>query len=408
MRLSKIVVFMLCIVTFAVNAQKNKSNTKPKVTQKTPPSEPAPVVVPKAETPQAEVNNTKKAEPVTIPMAERATVEISAPTPRSTPSPATKVPTYARKDANAERAAMSDSLSVHPIDPSNILYRITNWRRMDLKEKINQPFFSKNNEITKFLIDGVRNGKLVPYSNDSLNTVLSLEAFNKNLLMENTGGDGLSEEEKKAGFGDANTTKADDGWGGANDKPKSTTPAKTNKPSEGVDDGWGNIVPAKGANTANSKGAANDWSNGPSASAGANVIEYFARDLTILEIKEDFIFDKQRSRAYNSIQTITIVIPAEKTTRGFDVPVASFRYKDLHNYFKANPKAIWYNFKNISQHRNMSDAFDLRLFNARIIKQSNPTDSYLVDIYKGDQEGLRASELLEHKLMEFEHNLWEY
>jgi hypothetical protein len=293
-------------------------------------------------------------------------------------------------------------LSVYPIDASNVLYRITNWRRMDLKEKINQPFFSKNSEITKFLIDGVRKGQLIPYSNDSLNNVLSLEAFNQNLLMENTGGDGLSDEEKKAGFGD---TKADDGWGGTgSDKPKSTTPAKTKNTNEGVDDGWGNIVPAKAASTT----GGGDWSNGPATAAGASTVEYFARDLTILEIKEDFIFDKQRSRAYNSIQTISIIIPAEKTTRGFDVPVASFRYKDLHKYFKANPKAIWYNFKNISQHRNMSDAFDLRLFNARIIKQSNPTDSYLVDIFKGEKEGLRASELLEHKLMEFEHNLWEY
>ena len=56
----------------------------------------------------------------------------------------------------------------------------------------------------------------------------------------------------------------------------------------------------------------------------------------------------------------------------------------------------------------MADAFDLRLFNARIIKQSNANDAFLVDLYKGEKAGLRASELLEYKLMEFEHNLWEY
>ena len=127
-----------------------------------------------------------------------------------------------------------------------------------------------------------------------------------------------------------------------------------------------------------------------------------------MEIKEDYIFDKQRSRAYNSIQTISIIIPAEKTIKGFDVPVASFRYKDLDQYFRSNPKCIWYNFRNIAQHKNMADAFDLRLFNARIIKQSNPTDSFLVDLFKGEKAGLRASEQLEYKLMEFEHNLWEY
>ena len=56
----------------------------------------------------------------------------------------------------------------------------------------------------------------------------------------------------------------------------------------------------------------------------------------------------------------------------------------------------------------MADAFDLRLFSARIIKQSNPGDRFLVDSYKGEKAGLKASQQLEYKLMEYEHNLWEY
>ena len=59
---------------------------------------------------------------------------------------------------------------------------------MDLKEKINQPFFSRNNEITKFLIDGVKSGVLTAYTNDSVSTVLTSEGFAKNMLMEETGG----------------------------------------------------------------------------------------------------------------------------------------------------------------------------------------------------------------------------
>jgi hypothetical protein len=67
--------------------------------------------------------------------------------------------------------------SAHPIDEADIQYRAQIWRRMDLNEKINQPFFAENNQISKFLIDGVKAGLLIPYSNDSLNTKLSLEQF---------------------------------------------------------------------------------------------------------------------------------------------------------------------------------------------------------------------------------------
>lgn len=398
MKLQKLVLTIIVLLTvsgaFAQTKKKTTVKKKSGVTLQKPAETPAqsPVADPSLNTPAA---NTPSA---TVPMAEREVITVS--------DQSAKMPSKAANQGNingaAERAT-PDSLSVHPIDPSNVLYRITNWRRMDLKEKINQPFFSKNNEITKFLIDGVKSGVLTAYTNDSVSTVLALDAFLKNMQVEDAGGDQLSDEEKKAGFGE---TAADDGWGNA--KPSSTTPAKksTAPTGGGADDGWGggNTAAAKGAPAPTGQAAKpNDFN-----SAATPAAEYFARDLTILNIKEDYIFDKQRSRAYNSIQTISIIIPAEKTVKGFDVEVASFRYKDLDQYFRSNPKCIWYNFQNIAQHKNMADAFDLRLFNARIIKQSNPGDNYLVDLYKGEKAGLRASEQLEYKLMEFEHNLWEY
>lgn len=379
---------ILFMVNGALAQTKKKSTAKKakvvvqKPAQQAPKEEPAAVTTKPAET----TGNT-----VSVPMAEREQIVIP-----EQPAPTTKPAIN-----GAAEKVIVDSLSVHPIDPSNVLYRITNWRRMDLREKINQPFFSKNNEITKFLIDGVKSGVLTAYANDSVSTVLSLDAFNKNLQMEDTGGDGLSDEEKAAGFGNEPAAGADDGWG--NSKPSSTTPKGNTKPAAGTDDGWGNITPAKPT-----AGATTGTTNTTASAPAGGVVEYFARDLTILELKEDYIFDKQRSRAYNSIQTVSIVIPAEKTVRGFDVPVASFRYKDLDQYFRSNPKCVWYNFRNIAQHKNMADAFDLRLFSARIIKQSNAGDQFLVDIYKGEKAGLRASEQLEYKLMEFEHNLWEY
>lgn len=262
-------------------------------------------------------------------------------------------------------------LSVRPVHESNVMYKTTVWRRIDLNEKQNQPFFSKGAEITRHLIDAVKAGLLEVYTNDSLTTKMTLEQFNERMMMENSGG-GLSAEEKAAGLSES----ADDGWGGGGGA------ATENKPAEG--------------------GAA-----APTATASSGM-EYFPTQLTTLEIKEDWIFDKQRSRQYNDILTLTMYIPASQTQIGFDKPVATFKYKELERYFRSNPKCIWYNAANVAQHKNLADAFELRLFHGKIIKRSNALDKFLDDVYKSPREGLLKSQQLEHELMEFEHNLWEY
>ncbi|MBB6005631.1 gliding motility protein GldN [Arcicella rosea] len=266
--------------------------------------------------------------------------------------------------------------SVRPIDDSNIMWKMRLWRRMDLNEKQNQPFFSKGNEITKYLMEWVQSGVLQPYKNDSLKTKISKEEFLKNLIVENSIGDNaLSDAEKAAGFGAEGATAA------------------------GTDDGWGDPKPATG-NAAQASSTAKNTS-------GTGDL-YFAKELSIIEIREDAIFDKQRSRLYYDIQSITIIIPANKTAAGFDKTVASFKYKDLDKLFRSNPNCIWYNSQNEAQHKNMADAFDLRLFHARLTKKGNPEDKSLDEFYGGEKQGLIQSQQLEYKLMEMEHNLWEY
>jgi gliding motility associated protien GldN len=263
--------------------------------------------------------------------------------------------------------------SVRPIDDSNIMWKMRLWRRMDLNEKQNQPFFSKGNEITKYLIEWVQSGVLQPYRNDSVKTKISKEDFLKNLIVENTTDNNqLSDAEKAAGFG-AETTA-----------------------TSGADDGWGDTKPAAG---------------GAKTQVKANAVSgdlYFPKELSILEIREDAIFDKQRSRLYYDIQAITIIIPANKTAAGFDKTVASFKYKDLDKLFRSNPNCIWYNAQNEAQHKNMADAFDLRLQHARLIKKGNPEDKSLDEFYGGEKQGLIQSQQLEYRIMEMEHNLWEY
>ncbi len=271
--------------------------------------------------------------------------------------------------------------SVHPIHESSIMYKKTLWRRMDLKEKQNRPFFAFNNEITKIIIEAVKAGVLRPYENDSLKTRMSKEQFIENLKLPEAGG-GLTDEEKALGFGEEEAG----GWGDSG--------------------GWGDAGGWGDDNNAAATGA------GASETAGATEVsnEFLPNEISVLEIREDMVFDKKRSLMIYDIQSISLIIPAEKFETGLFRPVATFRYKDLVELFRSMPEeAIWFNPQNSAQHRNLADAFALRLFNGRITKISNPQNLEIMDIYSASQkEGLIKSLQVEQELIEFEHNLWEF
>ena len=321
-----------------------------------------------------------------------------------------------------------NQLSARPIDDQDILMKKALWRRVDLKEKQNLPMFSKNNEITRYLIEAVEAGLLDAYMNDSCVTKMTPEQFHKRLLVPNQVA-GLSAEEIEAGFG--KQAAGDGGWG---DAPKKEEPKKEavddggwGKPVEKdikktaavEDDGWG--PPVK---KAPKKGAKKDMAPteipkdtvvapDPFDQQLATVteeIEFLPKQISLLEVKEDWIFDKKRSRPYFDIQTITMVLPAEENQAlGLEIPIASFKYKDLDRLFRSEPKKyIWYNTQNTAQHKNLADAFDLRLPYGRITKYSNPMDKSFIDIYKGEKQGLIKSLQYEQELLELESGMWEY
>lgn len=317
-------------------------------------------------------------------------------------------------------------LSVRPINDGDIMMKKTLWRRIDLREKQNQSLFSKNNEISRYLIDAVKAGLLDAYPSDSVKTKYDVAKFNEKLLMPNTGG-GLSAEEIAAGFKPEGAATNNDGW----DTPKKDATATKKPANDGwgapapkktaaaADDGWGAPAPKKKATVAASKkGKKGTKLVAPVAPPKDTVAvaaaaplgdEYFANQLNVLELKEDWIFDKKRSRLYYDIQTVALYLPADANPAGLEVPVAYFKYKDLDKLFRSDPKKfIWYNPQNQAQHRNLADAFDLRLFYGRITKVSNPADKDLISQYGTPREGLLKSYQLENELMETEHGLWEY
>ncbi len=321
----------------------------------------------------------------------------------------------------------ANSMSVRPIADSDIMMKKTLWRRIDLKETQNRSMFAKGNEITKYLIDAVKAGLLDAYENDSCTRKISPDKFHEKLLIPNQEG-GLSAEEIKAGF-DKNGAVAgkDEGWGDGKkqDKPKTAAakPADDGwggppKKAAAADDGWGGPPKKTTAKTKGKKGAKTTQPIEPvrqdtvavakTASPSLSGDEYFPKELSVLEVKEDWIFDKKRSRLYYDIQTVKMLLPADKNAAGFELPIATFRYKDLDKLFRSDPKKfVWYNTQNQAQHKNLADAFDLRLFYGRITKVANPDDKELVGLY-GDKEGLMKSYQTEYDLMEIEHGLWEY
>lgn len=299
----------------------------------------------------------------------------------------------------------SSSGSYRPIPSSDIMFRKTIWRQVDLREKQNKPMFSEGKEITRVIMDAVKRGELQAYRNDSLTSTFTAdEVKNNGSYVEAT--NELSAEEKAAGLTqDDGWGSGGDAWGGGSGTKKGATAGATTKK-----------VPKLGANgkpLKDKKGKIiyETVAVAPPKPAGPPSYEYRPKDLYQLELKEDMIFDKKRSRMYHDIKTITLIVPstAAGNTAGIDKPIGTFKYSDLVKVFRANPdKAIWFNPQNDAQHKNLADAFELWLFNSYITKVSNPGDQRLDDIYGDPKQGILAASQAASDLIDYEYSLWSF
>ena len=267
-----------------------------------------------------------------------------------------------RTYAQGEVSNGYNPLSLRQVHESYLMWKKTLWRRVDLKEKQNKPFFAINREISKIIFDAVQRGVLIPYNSDSVtdNNVMAREDFLINIQQENT-------------------DVEDDFGGGFEDDPfAAADPFADEVEEEEV--------------------------------VGPQFIPN--REFSIFEIREDLYFDRVHSRIYFDIQAITMYLPGDSffNLTGIEKPVASFRFIDLYNLFKSMPKeAIWFNENNIAQHKNLADAFLLRLFKGIIVKIANADDIRVSELFsKSRKDGIMASFKVEQDLIEWEANLWEY
>jgi len=283
------------------------------------------------------------------------------------PRQATATQTTTTPSSAPTNTAYSGTPSVRPIPESDMMYRRTVWRVIDLREKQNRPMYSVNHEITKIILDAVKRGELTVYKDDSLNKTMTPEEYRKVLVkpgeeMEETEEDRQARIEAEKQLAQINAARRRQG-GAVDAAPVETAPM------------------------------------GP--------IEYSPRDIKKLELKEDVIFDKKRSRMYYDIHAITLKVPNAVT--GFDDVIGAFAYKDLVKVFRNHPKeAIWYNPQNNANHLNLADAFDLRMFGNYIKKVSNPNDDDLKTIHGGSEQAILAAQRALEEMIEFEYSLWSY
>jgi gliding motility associated protien GldN len=129
-------------------------------------------------------------------------------------------------------------------------------------------------------------------------------------------------------------------------------------------------------------------------------------DIARYQLKEEWIFDKQRSERY---VRITGICPMQES---FDDDGAVRGYKKLFwlyfpecRYVFANADA--YNFANDAQRRTFEDIFQKRYFSSFIVKESNVYDRAIRSYARGLDQHLEAERIKEEQFI-LEHDLWSY
>lgn len=255
------------------------------------------------------------------------------------------------------------------VDEAQVMFKKKVWRRMDLTEKQNRPFFSKNGEISRLLIEAVDDGLLTPYRSDSCINFMPDIIFVSNISVEREDNPFVG-----GGFTSGGFDSFDD--------------SSNENQNESSDEG--------------------------------PKLEAIPENLfSVLYLREDLIFDRNRSRMYNYIRSLSIALPKDAGSlynpAGFEKKVAHFKYDDVVALFRGPyaEKAIYYNLNNPGKHMNMSDAFELRLFRAPIVKLSNPQDLDIRELYSEELASnplkpIVVQQQYEYDLMEYEAELWEY
>ena len=128
--------------------------------------------------------------------------------------------------------------------------------------------------------------------------------------------------------------------------------------------------------------------------------------ITRYRIKEDWIWDRQRSERYVRILGIAPML------EDFDIDGNSVGFRPLFwlyypecRYVFANSEV--YNMFNDAQRRTYEDLFQKRYFSSYIVKEDNAFNRKIVSYARG-VDALAESERIQHELFNIEHDIWHY
>ena len=125
-----------------------------------------------------------------------------------------------------------------------------------------------------------------------------------------------------------------------------------------------------------------------------DTVELNPADLYKVELEEDVILTKDRSSIKHRLKSLSLFIPegSSEATKFGDVPLATFKYKQVRRYFNRLYrrslrkksfellKAFWFTPDDKTQHMSWATALEQHRFQAPITKYSNPQNLSVVSI----------------------------
>ncbi|MCE7996524.1 MAG: gliding motility protein GldN [Roseivirga sp.] len=298
--------------------------------------------------------------------------------------------------------------SLRPVRDEDIMYSIRVVSRMDMREKINRPWNSEKSKLIELIFEGVE--KWYEEYEQSAESISADTAGIRPLSA-------LTD-----GFLEADLLPKDEYFSNISDP---ATKSSRDMDQDQEDAFIQNLLFSNPNMTDVEKEDAIRAENTRRATGTR-----FAPGVVVtLEIEEDLIFDRNHSTSKWDIQTVTVVITtdvlypndADLRASSTNVKVVRVRYKDLSRYLRKvyaesdQERGYWFNSNNPGKREiSFADAFDLRLFNSWIIQYSNTGGDNLQAILgnpntdQGRLSILELSQQFKRKLLEYQHNLWEY
>lgn len=229
---------------------------------------------------------------------------------------------------------------------SDVMFSKRVWREIDLRDKVNMIFASPKSRLITILTDAIQAGELTAYDASSTKDDVNGDEFSVV----------LKAEEAMSRFADSVLVPIFDKDGNQT----------------------GTVVTAG---------------------------EFNPDSIVKFRIKEDWIFDKQRSVFEPRIVGIAPMIRISAAGQAFDEQPAFWIYFPEVRHLLVTKAVV--NRSNDATGLSYDDIFMKRIFSSYIVKESNPEDLRIKDYALGIDR-LYESERVKKSLMDFEHDLWSF